>query len=78
MEDNKEKLIEHYSYYFCSDSEFVKEYFDNFKEMEDILKMIFKSIRKDMKNYNVRYDDECCIMIENKKTKESYRIDIEF
>ena len=75
---NREKLIEKYSYYFCSSENFVKEYFDNFKEMEDIIKMIYKSIKKDMKDYNIRYNDECHLMIENKKTKESYRIDIEF
>lgn len=78
MDDKKEKLIERYSYYFGSSLAFVEEYFDNFKEMDDIIKMIFKSIKKDMKNYNVRYDDEYCIMIENKKTKESYKIDIGF
>lgn len=75
--DNKEKLIEKYSYYFGSNLAFVEERFDNFKEMDDILKMIFRSIKKDMKNYNVRCN-EYCIMIENKKTKDSYRIDIEF
>lgn len=74
---NKEKLIEKYSYYFGNSENFVREYFDNFKEMDDILKMIFKSIKKDMKNYDVKCG-ECCLMIENKKTKESYRIDIEF
>ena len=76
---NREKLIEKYSYYFCSSENFVRERFDRFKEMEDILKMIYKSIKKDMKDYNVMgVCDECAIMIENKKTKESYRIDIEF
>lgn len=76
---NKEKLIEKYSYYFCSSENFVRENFDRFKEMEDILKMICKSIKKDIKNYNViGACDECAIMIENKKTKESYRIDIGF
>ena len=77
--NNKEKLIQKYSYYFCSSEDFVRERFANFKEMEDILKMILKKIKKDMKNYNVRCGlDGCCIMIENKKTKESYKIDIEF
>lgn len=76
---NKEKLIEKYHYYFGSSRDFIKERFHNFKEMEDILKMICKSTQKDMKNYNVRCGlDGCCIMIENKKTKESYRIDIGF
>lgn len=76
MED-KEKLIEKYSYYFGDSLAFVEEYLDNFKEMDQILKMIFKSIKKDMTNYNVKCG-ESCIMIENKKTKESYRIGIEF
>lgn len=79
MDDKKEKLIEKYSYYFGSSLAFVEERFDNFKEMEDILKMICKSIKKDFKNYNVMgVCNECAIMIENKKTKESYRIDIGF
>lgn len=76
--NNKERLIEKYSYYFGNSENFIREYFDNFKEMDNILKLIYKSIKKDMKDYNVRYHDECAIMIENKKTKESYRIDIGF
>jgi hypothetical protein len=77
MENEREKLIEKYSYYFNDSKNFVTEYFDNFKEMDNILKMIFESIKKDIKNYNVIYN-ECCIMIENKKTKERYKISIEF
>lgn len=77
MDDKKEKLIEKYSYYFGSSLTFVEEYFNNFKEMDDILKMISKNIKKDMKDYKIKYCD-CAIMIENKKTKENYRLDIGF
>lgn len=79
MDDKKEKLIEQYSYYFNSSLSFVEEYFDNFKEMDYILKMIFKSIKKDKntQDYDVKYD-EYAIMIKNKKTKERYKISIEF
>lgn len=79
MEDKKEKLIEQYSYYFSSSLAFVEEYFDNFKEMDHILKMIFKSVKKDknMQDYDVIYGDYS-ITIKNKKTKERYKISIEF
>ena len=73
----KEDLIKYYSYYFNDSESFVEEYLENYKEMSKILKTVFKNIKEMRKDYNIFLGDSK-IMFENKKTKESYSISIEF
>ncbi len=73
----KEDLIKYYSYCFNDSESFVEEYLDNYKEMSKILKTVFKNIKEMQKDYNIFFGDSK-IMFENKKTKESYSLSIEF
>lgn len=73
----KEKLIDHYSYYYSDSEDFVEEYLDNYIEMDNILINIFKNIKVMEKEYNIQLSENG-IMFENKKTKETYFIRIEF
>lgn len=73
----KEEKIFYYSYFYNSSEDFVQDYFNNFEEMESILKRITKELKELKKDYNVNLGDGS-IMIENKKTKESYTLTIEF
>lgn len=73
----KEEKIFYYSYFYNSSENFVEEYFNNFEEMDKILKTIAKNSKELKGNYIVKYC-EGSIYIENKKTKESYKITIEF
>lgn len=75
--EEQEELIQHYSYYFSDSKEFVKAYLDNYKEMTHILKDIFDNIKGMEKEYKITLGNSG-IMFENKKTKESYSIRIEF
>ena len=69
--------IEFYKYfYYNGDDEFMEEYIEQFREQEKILQLIYKSI-KDDKNYKINLY-EGSISIENKKTKDCYKISIEF
>lgn len=74
---SKEELIKHYSYYYSDSEDFVEEYLENFKEMEKILKRVFKNLKEMEKDYNINLGENG-IMFENKKTKDSYFITIEF
>lgn len=74
---NKEKLIKHYSYYYSDSEDFVKEYLENYKEMDIILKQIFENIKAMKKDYKIILSENG-IHFENKKTKESYSLRIEF
>lgn len=76
-ENEKEKLIKHYSYYYSDSEDFVEEYLENYIEMDQILKTIFKNIKEMEKNYKIRLGENS-ISLENKKTKECYSINIEF
>lgn len=78
-EEEKEKLIEKYSYY-CSDSKnFVEDNLEYYIEMEEILDDIAKSIKNMEKEYKINYyKNECSLSLENKKTKRHYSIRIEF
>ncbi len=78
-EEEKERLIEKYSYY-CSDSiGFVRDNLKNYIEIEYILDNIVKNIKNMQNEYKIHYSkDECGLSLENKKTKESYSIRIEF
>lgn len=73
----KEEKIVYYSYYYNSSENFVEEYLNNFEEMDVILHKIAKELKELKKDYIVRSGDGT-IMIENKKTKESYKLSIEF
>lgn len=73
----EEELIEYYSYYYSDREGFVKEYLENYKEMDIILKTIFENIDKMKKDYNITLN-ESSICFENKKTKEHYFVRIEF
>lgn len=74
---SKEDLIEMYSYWFSDSEDFVEEYLENYKEMSYILKNVFKNIQDMKKEYKIRLSENS-INFENKKTKESYSIRIEF
>lgn len=74
---NEEELIDFFSYY-CSDSEwFVRDNLNQFKEMDHILKTLFKNIKEMEKEYDI-YLNETSIHLTNKKTKTDYTIRIEF
>ena len=76
---NKEELIEKYSYYYSDSEDFVEEYLDNYIEMDHILEEIVKNTKDMKKEYIVHYcKEECSLVFENKKTKNSYSIRIEF
>ena len=74
---SKEELIKHYSYYYSDSEDFVEEYLKNYIEMDQILKTVFKNIQDMKKDYNINLGENS-IMFENKKTKESYSMRIEF
>lgn len=73
----KEELIKHYSYYYCDSEDFVKEYLENYEEMDQILKTVFKNIKNIEKDYIIRLFENG-IGFENKKTKKCYNMKIEF
>ena len=73
---NKEKLIEHYSYYYSDSKDFVEEHLDNYIEMNKILKLIFNNINELKKEYKIVLNENG-IYFENKKTKESYSMRME-
>lgn len=77
--EEKEELIKHYSYYYNDSEDFVEEYLENYKEMDLILENVLEGLYK--KNMYEKYNIKLCengINLENKKTKESYSIRIEF
>ena len=74
---DKEKLIKHYSYYYSDSEDFVEEYLENFKEMDIILKTVFENIKCMKKDYKIVLTEKG-IYFENKKTRNSYTITIEF
>lgn len=74
---NKEDLIEMYSYWFSDSEDFVRGHLENYKEMSYILKNVFKNIQDMKKEYKIELSENG-IYFENKKTKESYSIRIEF
>lgn len=75
----KENLIAKYSYYYSDSEHFVEEYLENYIEMDYILESIVKNIQVMKNEYNIHYiKNECSLSLENKKTKESYSIRIEF
>ncbi len=77
--EEKERLVEKYSYYFSDSENFVEENLENYIEMEYILDNIVKNIKAMEKEYNIHYwKDECGLSLENKKTKHFYSIRIEF
>ena len=76
-EEKKEKLIERYSYYYSDSKCFVEEHLENYIEMDLILKTIFKNIDVMKKDYKISLYDNS-IHFENKKTKESYSLRLEF
>jgi hypothetical protein len=75
--EEKEKLIKKYSYYYSDSESFVEEYLENYIEMDQLLKSIFKNINEMKKDYAISLG-EASIMLTNKKTKNSYSIRIEF
>lgn len=78
-EEEKENLIDKYSYYYSDSEWFVKEYLENYIEIDYILENIVKNIKAMEKKYTIHYiPSECCLALENKKTKHSYSIRIEF
>ncbi len=78
-EEEKEELIEKYSYYYSDSEWFVKEYLQEYVESDYILESIVKNIKGMEKEYIIHYiPNECCLALENKKTKHSYSIHIEF
>lgn len=76
-ENEKEKLIKHYSYYYSDSEDFVEEYLEHYIEMDQILKTIFKNIKEMKKDYKISLGEKS-ISLENKRTKKSYSINIEF
>ena len=77
--EEKQRLIEKYSYYFSDSEDFVEDYLQYYIEMEYILDNIVKNIKTMGNEYNIRYyKDECSLSLENKKTGNSYSIRMEF
>lgn len=76
-EKNSMGEIEFYQYFFGGyDSDFIEEYIDQFRESEEILYLIY-NLLKNNKQYNVELF-EGSLSIENKKTKEYYKLTLEF
>ena len=69
--------INFYQYFFFDgDYDFMIEHIENFKESEKIIRLIFELV-KDNKDYEVELF-ESSLSFENKKTKNNYKISIEF
>lgn len=79
-EINQEKKnmgeIEFYNYFYGFDSDFIKEYINQFRESEKILQLIYNLLENN-KNYKIKLYENS-ISIENEKTKDRYSILIEF
>lgn len=70
--------VEFYKYFYFStkDDSFIEDYIEQFRESEKIIQLIYKLL-KDSKEYKVDLY-EGCIQLENKNTRDSYKITIEF
>lgn len=71
--------IEYYQYfYFDSSEDFIQDNIKQFREQEKIMMYITEILLQQKQDkYNITFSDGS-IMFENKKTKDSYSINIEF